>query len=159
MVNNEPKIPAPKQILIDKISFEIFLGIDISIPNPTKTLKRKFYSFGFLKYKVFSSLTSTNFLPYHLIMMNQEAQDDFDKILAKLGKNEALAKYERSFFRARRYYLTPVQRIIYGDVLYFNKQFLLQRAKRIVIFMAGIIPKVVVGLIVYLIAQFISSKF
>lgn len=93
------------------------------------------------------------------IMMNPEAQEVFDKILSKLDLNEILSEYDRSFLKARRSYLSWSQRIKYTDVLYLNKQFLFYRGRKLVISSTEVITKVIGDLIIYLIIQFILTKF
>lgn len=59
--------------------------------------------------------------------MDQKSQAYFDKLLTKLSQKEHLIKEEIAFLRARRSYLTSSQKVIYADILYLNKQYLIQK--------------------------------
>ena len=90
--------------------------------------------------------------------MNPEAQVIFNTILAKLNKSEVLTSYECSFLRARRSYLSPRQRLRYGDILYFNKQLLFYKTKTIGIFLVRFSKGIIIGIIASLIALFLARN-
>lgn len=92
-------------------------------------------------------------------MMNPEAQVVFDKILAKLKREEALLQHEVSFLRARRSYLTRWQRVKYGDVLHLNKQFIFYKIRGVVLFLVKFAKEIALALLVGLVILLISKYF
>lgn len=86
--------------------------------------------------------------------MNPEAQVVFNNIIGKLSKNENLTKDQISFLKARRGYLSPLQKLKYGDILYLNKQYLFGKTKDFIVKITKIIIlPIAVGLIVLFIAK------
>ena len=88
--------------------------------------------------------------------MNPEAQAIFDKILAKLKREESLLPHEAAFLRARRSYLTRWQRLKYGDILYLNKQFIFLKIRNAALYMAKFTKEIVLALLVGLVILLIS---
>jgi hypothetical protein len=91
--------------------------------------------------------------------MNPEAQAIFDTIISKLNTEEKLSPHDISFLRARRSYLSSWQKLQYGDILYFNKQFLFQKIRLALGHLGRFIKEIVIALLVGLTIFWLSKMF
>lgn len=91
--------------------------------------------------------------------MNPGAQTVFDGILAKLNSGERLSEHDILFLRARRSYLTTWQRIQFGDILYFHKQFFFQKIRIFIGLIGKFIKEIIGAVIVGLVVYWLSNQF
>lgn len=91
--------------------------------------------------------------------MNPEAQAIFDTIISKLNTKEKLSHHDISFLRARRSYLSSWQKLQYGDILYFNKQFFFHKIRITFGHLGKFIKEIVVGLLVGLTILWLTKMF